>query len=66
MTVKSSFSVFPDFDVVHTNLVPGEFASIFQVKQIGIIAKELQKREVAFLNDVLVVVAVLVKQGPWL
>ena len=29
-------------------------------KQIGIIVKELQKREVTFLNDVLVAVAVLV------
>ena len=52
--------VFPYFDVVHSNLVPGEFASIFQVKQIGMIAKELQKREVIFLNEVLVAVAVLV------
>ena len=44
-------------DVVHTNLVSGDFASIFQVKQIGMITKELQKREVIVFNDVLVAVA---------
>ena len=31
---RKIFFIFPYFDVVHTNLVPGEFASIFQVKQI--------------------------------
>ena len=59
MTAKSSF-FFSYIDVVHSNLVPGEFASIFQVKQILIIAKELQKREVIFLNGVPVAVTVLV------
>ena len=59
MTAKSFF-FFPYFDVLHTYLLPGEFANIFQVKQIGVIAKELQKREVVFLNDILVAVAVLV------
>ena len=52
--------LFPYFDVVHSNLVPGEFASIFQVKQIAMIAKELQKREDIFLNDILVTVAIFV------
>ena len=34
----------PYFDVIRSNLIPsGEFANIFQVKQIGMIAKELQK-----------------------
>ena len=31
---RKIFFIFPYFDVVHTTLVPGEFASIFQVKQI--------------------------------
>ena len=48
------------FNTVHSNLGPGQLASIFHVKQIGIIAKELQKREVIFWNDVLVAVAVVV------
>ena len=49
---RKIFFIFPYFDVAHTNLVPGEFASIFQVKQILMIAQELQKREIIFLNDV--------------
>ena len=44
------------FNTVHSNLGPGQLAIIFHVKQIGIIAKELQKREVVFYNDVLVAV----------
>ena len=31
---RKMFFIFPYFDVNHTNLVPGEFASIFQVTQI--------------------------------
>ena len=31
---RKIFFIFSYFHVVHTNLVPGEFASIFQVKQI--------------------------------
>ena len=52
MTAKSFF-LFADF--FHT------FSSIFKVKHLKfeIIAKEVQKREVLFLNDVLVAVAVL-------
>ena len=34
------------FNTVHSNLGPGQLANIFHVKQIGIIAKELQKQEV--------------------
>ena len=53
MTAKFSFDYFSSsFGVVHSNLVPEQTASIFQVKQIGIIAKELQKREVIFGNVV--------------
>ena len=48
------FFLFPYFDVVHANLVPKEFASIFQVERVVIFAKELQKGEDIFLNDVLV------------
>ena len=61
MTAKPFF-VFAHFDVVHRNLVLGAFSSIFQVKHLKfeMIAKEVQKREVLFLNDVLVAVAVLV------
>ena len=40
------------FDAVHSNLGPWQFASIFHIKRIRIIAKELQKREVIFWNDV--------------
>ena len=47
------------FNIVHSNLGPGQLASIFHVKQIGIIAKELHKREVVFWNDVFVAVAVV-------
>ena len=60
MTAKSSFFFLTLVNVFHSNLFPGEYTSIFQVKQIGMIAKELQKREVIFVNDVLVAVAVLV------
>ena len=60
MTAKSFF-LFAHFDVVHRNLVPEAFSSIFKVKHLKfeMIAKEVQKREVLFLNDVLVAVAVL-------
>ena len=60
MTAKSFF-LFAHFDVVHRNLVPEAFSSIFQVRHLKfeMIAKEVQKREVLFLNDV-VAVAVLV------
>ena len=37
------------FNIAHSNLDPGQLASIFYAKQIGIIAKELQKREVIFI-----------------
>ena len=40
------FVVFPYFNAVDSNLVPGQFASIFQIKQISIITKAIQKREV--------------------
>lgn len=43
--------LFPYLDAVHSNLDPGEFAIIFQVKQMGINASELQRLEV---NDVFV------------
>ena len=42
------FSRFPHFDAVPSNLVPGQVASIFQVQQVGIVARELQKREAVF------------------
>lgn len=42
MTVCVSF--FPYFGTVHSNFVPEEFASIVQVKQIGMMAKVLQER----------------------
>ena len=42
------FFRFRCFNTVHSNLGPGQLAGIFHVKQIGIIAKELQKREVIF------------------
>ena len=48
------------FNTVHSNLDPGQLASIFNVKQIGTIAKKLRKREVIFWNDVFVAVAVVV------
>ena len=51
---------FPYFDAVHINILPGEFARIFQVKKIGMIVKELQKREVIYLKDVFVDVDVVV------
>ena len=60
MTAKSSFFFLTLTSFNYSDLVPGEFASIFQVKQISMIAKELQKREVIFLNDVLVAVSVAV------
>ena len=40
------------FKTVHSNLDPGQSASIFHGKQIEIIAKKLQKREIIFWNDV--------------
>ena len=39
------FFFFPEFEIFHSNRFPGEFTSIFQVRQIGIIANELQKQE---------------------
>ena len=48
------------FNTIHSNLGAGQLASIFHVKQIGITAKELQKWEVIFWNDVLVAVVVVV------
>ena len=39
---------FPYFNALQTNLVLGEFASIFQVKQILTIGRELEKGEVVF------------------
>ena len=59
------FVVFPYFNAVYSNLVPGQLASIFQVKQISIIAKEIQKREVIFGNDVFVAVAVVAAKTPY-
>lgn len=53
MTTEFSFDYFSSsFGVVHSSLVKEQTASILQVKQIGIIAKELQKREVIFGNVV--------------
>ena len=46
--MTASFFHLRCFNIVHSNLDPGMLASIFHVKQIGIIAKELQKREVVF------------------
>ena len=43
-----AFIVFPYFNAVYSNLVSGQFASIFQVKQISMIAKKTQKRKVIF------------------
>ena len=57
---RQVFLRFLCFNTVHNNLGPGLLASSFHVKQIGIIAKELQKREVIFWNDVLVAVVVVV------
>ena len=48
------------FNTVHSNLDPGQLASSFHVKQIGIIAKDLEKQEVIFWNDVLIAVVVVV------
>ena len=59
MTAKFFFR-FLCFNTVHSNLGLGQLASIFDVKQIGVIAKELQKQEVIFKNDV------LVAKGPYL
>ena len=39
---RKIFSLFPFFDAVHGDLVPKQFAGIFQVKKISIIAKERQ------------------------
>lgn len=41
-------SLFPNFNANYNNLVQAQFAIIFQVKQISIIAKELDKRENVF------------------
>ena len=46
------FFLFPYLNAVQSNLYPGQFASIFHVKQIGIIAKELPK--LTLWNDVFV------------
>lgn len=54
------FFVFPFFDAVYSNLVPGELTSIYQVKQIGMIVKELQRLEIIFSNYVFVDVAVVI------
>ena len=54
------FFLFLCFNTVHSNLDPGWLASIFHVKQIGIIAKKLGKQEVIFLNDVSLAIAVIV------
>ena len=59
------FFLFPCFNAVHSNLVPGQFVSILQVKQISIISKASQKREVIFLNHVFVAVAVVVAKTPY-
>ena len=37
--VSKIFFLFAYFDAVLMYLLPGEFASVFQVKQIGMIAK---------------------------
>ena len=50
----------PLFKARWLSLDPGQLASIFHVKQIGIIAKELQQREVVFWNNVFVAVVVVV------
>ena len=39
------FFFFGYFDVVHYNLVPGKFSTIFQVEQIGIIMRKSYKNE---------------------
>ena len=56
--------LFSYFTAVHSNLVPGQFASILQVKQISIIAKEIRKREVIFWNDIFVTVTVVAAKAP--
>ena len=44
MTASFSFVFFFFcFNTVHSNLDPEQLASIFQVKQIGVIAEELKK-----------------------
>ena len=48
------------FNTAHSNLGPGQLASILHVKQIGIIAKELRKRKFVFWNDVFVAVVIVV------
>ena len=47
MTANFSFVFFALIPFT-VNLDPGQLASFFHVRQIGIIAKELQKREVIF------------------
>ena len=44
------FFLFLNFNTVHSKSDPGQFASIFKVKQVGIIPKELQKPEVSFFK----------------
>ena len=56
---EKTFFLFLCFNIVHSNLGPGQLASIFHVKQIGIITKVLHKREVVFWNDVFVAIAVV-------
>ena len=46
--IKSMNLISVHFWTYLSNLGPGQLASIFHVKQIGIIAKELHKREVVF------------------
>ena len=42
------FFLFPYYDIVHSNVVPGEFTCIFEVKQIGMITKELKNEKLYF------------------
>ena len=58
------FVAFCYSNAIYSNLIPSQFASIFQVKQLSIIAKEIQKREVIFWNDVFVAVAVVAAKTP--
>ena len=58
LALNSKFLLlFPYFNTVRSNLDPGEFASILDVSQVRIMAKELQKWEVICWNDVLVAAA---------
>ena len=45
MTASFSFVFFASTGTVHSNLGPGQLASIFHVKQIGMIAEELPKKK---------------------